>query len=176
MISPVKLVVRFFLLIFVQVYVLNQIPPLGHLASIYLYFLFILWLPLNMNPRTQLILSFLLGFTLDAFTHTYGLHAAACVLIGYIRPHLINLLSDKETLVNYKEPGVASLGWMPYLTFLTLLTFIHHFTVFFLEALQTGGIVYFLVKTVFSVAISLLLILITELLFSKRKRVRMNNA
>lgn len=173
MISPVKLIIRFILLILVQVYILNQIPPLGHLSSVYLYYLFILWLPLNMNRRTQLILAFLLGLTLDSFMHTYGLHAAACVLIAYIRPFLINLLvSEKETFVNYKEPGVDSMGLTSYITYLTLLTFIHHLAIFFLEALQTGGIVYFIVKTVFSTIISLLLILITELLFTRKKRIR----
>lgn len=173
----VKNIVRFCLFILVQVYVLNQIPPLNHLVVPYLYFLFILWLPYQIGRRSLLVLGFLLGFCLDAFSNTYGLHAAACVLIAYIRPFLINvLLTKEEKELNYNEPSAQSMGLVPYITFLTILTFIHHITVFFLSALQTGGWMYFAVKALFATAVSLVLILLTELLFSRKQRFRTNTA
>lgn len=172
----VKNIVRFCLFILVQVFILNQIPPLHHLVSPYLYFLFILWLPFRTGRRTQLLLAFALGFTLDCFTKTYGLHAAACVLIAYLRPFLLNLLLTKEDMTNnnYNEPSIQSLGFTPYFTYVTILTFVHHTLLFFLQALQTGGLIYFIIKSLYSTAISLLLILLTELLFKRGQRYRTN--
>lgn len=173
--SLVKNIIRFCLFILVQVYILNQIPPLHQLVSPYLYFLFILWLPFRMGRRTQLILAFALGFALDSFTKTYGLHSAPCVLIAYIRPFLINLLITRDGAeLNYNEPSVQSMGFTPYFTYVTILTFVHHTLLFFLEALQTGGFFYFIIKSLFSTAVSLLLILLTELLFSRKQRFRTN--
>jgi hypothetical protein len=53
---------------------------------------------------------------------------------------------------------------------------LHHSFLFFLEALQFAGIWYFFVKTFLSLAISLLLILIVELLFVRKQRFRTNTA
>lgn len=171
----VKLALRFCLFIFVQVFVLFQIPPLHHLVTPYLYMLFILWLPFKMGRRTQLLLAFLLGLALDSFTQTYGLHSAPCVLIAYLRPYLIKMLVPQEDVeLTYNEPSVYSMGFASYFTYLTILIFIHHILLFFLQALQTGGMVYFVVKTLFSTAVSLLLVLLTELLFSRRQRFKAN--
>lgn len=171
----VKNIIRFCLFILVQVFVLNQVPPLHQLVIPYLYFLFILWLPFKIGRRTLLVLAFALGFALDSFTKTYGLHAAPCVLIAYLRPFLINLLISQEGAEsNYNEPSIKSMGFTPYFTYVTILTFIHHSLLFFLQALQTGGYFYFILKTLLSTAISLGLILLTELLFIRKQRFRTN--
>ena len=173
----IKNIVRFCLFILVQVYVLDQIPPLHQLITPYIYFLFILWLPFKMNRLVQMILAFALGFTLDCFTNSYGLHAASCVLIAYVRPFLINLLISQEGVEkNYNEPSIQSLGFTPYFTYVAILTFIHNSFLFFLEALQTGGFFYFMVKSFSSTAISLLMVLLIELIFVRKQRFRTNTA
>jgi rod shape-determining protein MreD len=170
-----KNIIRFSLFILVQVFVLNQVPPLHHLVTPYIYFLFILWLPFKMGRRTIMVLALALGFSLDCFTKTYGLHAASCVLIAYLRPFLINLLISQEGAEsNYNEPSIKSMGFIPYFTYVAILTLLHHSSLFFLEALQTGGYLYFILKTILSSAISLLLILLTELLFVRKQRFRTN--
>ena len=171
----VKNILRFCLFILVQVYVLNQIPPLHHLVVPYLYYLFILWLPYRIGRKALLVLAFLLGFGLDAFTKTYGLHSAACILIAYLRRFLINMLLTREGKeLNFDEPSVQSMGFSPYLTYVTILTFVHHTFLFFLEALQTGGLMYFIIKSLFATAVSLILVLLTELLFMRKQRFRTN--
>jgi len=173
----IKNIVRFCLFILAQVYVLDQIPPLHQLITPYIYFLFILWLPFKMNRLMQMVLAFVLGFTLDCFTNSFGLHAASCVLIAYVRPFLINLLISQEGVEkNYNEPSIQSLGFTPYFTYVAILTFIHNSFLFFLEALQTGGFFYFIVKSLSSTAISLLLVLLIELIFVRKQRFRTNTA
>ena len=171
----VKNIIRFILFILVQVFVLDKIQ-LHKMASPYIYFLFILWLPFRMSRAWQMLIAFALGFTLDSFHHNPGFHTAACVLIAYIRPFLINLLIPQEGAdTNYEEPSIKSLGgFAPYMLFISVLTFIHHGCLFLLEAWQLCNIWYFLVKTVLSTAISLVLIIITELLFVRKQKFRTN--
>ena len=171
----VKNIIRFILFILVQVFVLNQVPPLHHLATPYLYFLFILWLPFQMGRRSIMVLAFALGLSLDYFTNTPGLHAAPCVLIAYLRPFLINLLIPQEGAdSNYEEPSIKSMRFVPYFTYVAFLTLVHHSFLFLLEALQFGGFWYFIIKTFLCLAISLLLVLIVELLFVRKQRFKTN--
>ena len=171
----VKHIIRFALFIMVQVFVLDNIH-LHQMLTPYIYFLFILWLPFNMGRTQLMLIAFVLGFTLDSFRHHPGFHTAACVLIAYVRPFLINLLIPQEGAdTNYDEPSFKSMGGMvPYMIFTGILTFIHHGWLFLLEAWQFGNIWYFLVKTVLSTLLSLLLILITELMFVRKQRFRTN--
>ena len=124
-----------------------------------------------------MFLGLLTGLALDYFTKTPGLHAAPCVLIAYLRPFIINILITQEgTEANYEEPSIKSMGFSSYFVYVSILTLIHHALLFLLEALQFAGILYFLGKTLLSVAISLVLILITELLFVRKQNFRTNTA
>ena len=142
---------RFILLILVQVYVLDRIH-LHYMVTPYIYFLFILWMPFEGNRAFQMLIAFALGFTLDGL-----------------------LISQQGAENNYQEPSAKSMGgFIPYLVYAGMLTLVHHGWLFFLEAMQFGDFWYFIVKTVFSTAISLLLIMIVELLFSRKQAFRTN--
>jgi hypothetical protein len=171
----VKNIVRFAFFILFQVFVLDRIH-LHQMATPYLYFLFVLWLPFKLQRTWLMLLAFALGFSLDSFRHNPGFHAAACVLIAYVKPFMVNLLIPQEGAeTNYQEPSIKSMGGFgPYLIFITVLSFLHNAWLFLLEAWQVGNVWYFLVKTVLSTAISILLIIITELLFSRKQKFRTN--
>lgn len=170
-----KNIVRFALLILVQVFVLDRIH-VHFMVTPYIYFLFILWMPFQLGRTAQMLIAFALGFTLDSFRHNPGFHAAACVLIAYLRPFLINILIPQEGAdTNYEEPSAKSMGgFMPYLFYAGVLTLVHHAWLFFLEAWQFGNFWYFIIKTLLSTAISLLLIIIVELIFSRKQQFRTN--
>lgn len=171
----IKNIMRFGLFILVQVFILDKIH-LHQMVTPYIYFLFILWLPFRMGRTWQLIIAFIIGFTLDSFRHHPGFHTAACVLIAYLRPYLINLLIPQEGAdSNYEEPSIKSMGGLiPYLIFIGVLTLAHHSWLFLLEAWQFGNTWYFIMKTLLSTAVSLLLIIITELLFARKQKFKTN--
>src|ERR1700755_2576252 len=105
----VKNITRYILFILVQVFVLHQVPPLHKFITPYLYYLFILWMPFNTGRGVLMLVAFLFGLTLDYFLDTPGLHAAACVLIAYVRPFLINLLIRQEgSEMTYASPSPTS--------------------------------------------------------------------
>lgn len=173
----VRNTIRFVLFILVQVYVLFQIHPLHRFIVPYVYFLYVLWLPFSMYRMSLMFVSFMFGLTLDYFTQTPGLHAAACTLIAYLRPFVVNILIPQEGAeLNYKSPSPVSMGWAPYAIYVLVLTLVHNTYLVLLEWLQFGSFLFFLGKVLATSGISLMLILITELLFFRKEKFRTNTA
>ncbi|HYM93621.1 MAG TPA: rod shape-determining protein MreD [Chitinophagaceae bacterium] len=171
----VKNITRFILFILVQVYVLNKIPALHGFISPYVYYLFILWLPFSITRVWLLAIGFITGLSLDYFMMTPGLHAAACVLIAYFRPYVINILMPKDIAeFNYREPSPKAMGWTPYAVYVLILTLLHHGYLVFLEWLDFGRFFYFLIKVIGTTGISMLLIFTLELLLPRRLKFRTN--
>lgn len=172
-----KNIIRFILFILVQEYILFQIPPLHRFITPYIYFLYILWLPFSISRMRLTLVGFVFGLCLDFFTKTPGLHAAACTLIAYVRPFLVNVLIPQEGVdQSYRSPSITSMGLAPYATYVLVLTLLHHGYLVFLEWLQFGSFTYFAGKVLASTGISLLLILVTELLFFRKEKFRTNAA
>ena len=172
-----KNIIRFALFLLVQVYVLNKIEPLHRFIIPYLYFLFILWLPFSVSRQWLLIIGFITGISLDYFMMTPGLHAAACVLIAYVRPFLITILAPKDASdFTYREPSPKAMGWTPYAVYVLVLTLLHHGYMVFLEWLDFGSFFDFLIKIVSTTGISMLLIFTVELLFPRKLKYRTNTA
>jgi hypothetical protein len=173
----VKNIFRLFIFIVVQVYVLDKLPPLHRFVIPILYFLFILWLPFTLNRLSLLLIGFVTGLTLDYFKQTPGLHAAACVLIAYVRPFIITILIPKDTAeFNYREPSPGAMGWAPYSVYVFILTLLHHTYLTLLEWLQFGSFFDFIIKVLSTTGISLLLIFTVELLFPRKIKFRTNTA
>ena len=170
-------IIRFALFILFQWFVLFKIPPLHRFIIPYIYYLFILWLPFSVPRFWQLVIGFLTGLSLDYFTNTPGLHAAACVLIAYIRPFVINILSPKDVSeFNYREPSPRAMGWTPYGVYVLILTLFHHTYMLLLEWLSFGSFWTFLIKVITTTGISMLLIFTVELLFPRKLKYRTNTA
>lgn len=168
---------RALLLVAVQVYLLNKVPHLHQLVLPSLYFVFVLWLPFSMSRTGLLLTGFLLGLSVDYFSLTPGLHAAACVLIAYLRPYLITILMPRDTQeFQYPEPSVKAMQWAPYLVYILFLSFVHHFYLTFLQWLSVGSFWSFLGKTLLGTLISFLLILTADLLFPRQQSYRTNTA
>jgi hypothetical protein len=173
----VKNIFRFVIFIVVQVYVLDKLPPLHRFVIPVLYYLFILWLPFVLSRFSLLLIGFVTGLTLDYFKQTPGLHAAACVLIAYVRPFIITILIPKDTAeFNYREPSPGAMGWAPYSVYVFILTILHHTYLVLLQWLQFGTFLDFIIKVLSTTGISLLLILTVELLFPRKMKFRTNTA
>ncbi len=166
-----KHIIRLILFLFIQVYVLSNVPLLHQYITPYLYFLFLLWLPFSINRWHLLLVGFSFGMLLDYFLHTPGLHAAPCTLIAYLRPFLLNLFMAKDsTEQSFSEPSVRSMGWSPYSFYIVILTFLHHIYLIFIEWMQFGTFGYFLLKVIATTLTSLVMIFIAEMLFSRKTK------
>jgi hypothetical protein len=175
--SLLKNIIRFIFFILVQAYILDKVPPLHEYVKPILYFLFILWLPFSINRSLLMIIAFLFGLCMDYFTGTPGLHAIPCIFVAYLRPFLLNILLPQETTeLSYSEPSPKSLGAAPYSIYVLILTFMHNACLVLVEWLQFGDFIFFIGKVAASTAVSLLLIFVTEMLFTRKGRYRTNTA
>ena len=171
-----KHTLRLLIFILIQVYVLNKIH-LHRFIIPSLYYLPLLWLPFSISRQRLMIIGFCTGLALDYFMMTPGLHAGACVLIVYVRPFLINILTPRDSSeFNYREPSPKAMQWTPYMVYVLILTLLHHIYVTFLEWLSFGRFLDFIIKIIATTGISMLLIFTVELLFPRRLRFRTNTA
>ena len=161
-------IVRFIILIAVQVLIFNNVQISGYLNP-YVYILFIMLLPPKLPKALVLILAFVMGFTIDMFADSFGIHTAASVLLAYIRPSILSLVSVKggEDLENI---SIKQLNFGRFFTYSGILCLIHHFTLFYLEAFRLNEFLDTFTRALFSTAISLLLILMIESLRSNPQK------
>jgi len=123
---------RFVLLVLVQVLILNNIQFLGFVNP-YLYILFVLLLPVRTSKYLTLILAFVLGLIIDAFSNTMGMHAFASVLVAFLRAPAIEIFTSLDEGAN-PEPSFRSFGVAAFMRYVSLLVVIHNITLFLLEA------------------------------------------
>jgi hypothetical protein len=169
----VKNIVRLFVVLFIQVFILRRLPPLHGMAIPYFYFILILWLPFKISRPALLFYGFFLGMLVDIFYKTPGLHTAAALLLAYIRPFVVNILLPKEsTEWGENAPTRFTMGFMQYATFVIFLTIVHNAYLIFLEWMQFGNFFYFIGKLLVTTIISLLLIFISEMLVNRKTSYR----
>jgi hypothetical protein len=164
----IRNIVRFILLILVQVLLLNHMNLSGYLNPV-VYILFILLLPADINKSLLLILAFITGNTVDIFANTPGLNAAATVMMAFVMPSMRNLFFKNIDFSPGEEPNLKKVGLADFLRYTLVLVFIHHFTLFFLESFSFSLFFFTLARIALGTLLSTLIILITMLLFSSRK-------
>jgi len=158
---------KFIVLVLTQVLLLNHVEFLGYINP-YLYILFILTFPFNGNKSLLIILSFLLGLTLDIFGDSGGVHAAACIVIAYLRPILLKFSFGVS--YEYNTIRINNVDFSQRLIYVTSMVFIHHLVLFSMEIFNINHIMLILKSTLFSGIFSIILILSSLSIFSKKSK------
>lgn len=164
----IKNIFRFFFLVLLQVLILNNIQLSGYLNP-FLYVLFILMLPFNTPNWLVLILGFVLGICIDMFCDTGGLHAAASVLMAFLRPSVLKIIAPREGYNVIHKPTIQQFGFNWFLSYAGILVLVHHLFLFYLEAFRLSEFFSNLLRTILSAAFTLTLIFISQFFFSKPK-------
>jgi rod shape-determining protein MreD len=157
MLTVIQNIILFIVLILAQVLVLNNIQFLGFVNP-YLYVLFIISLPVSLPRWLTLILAFAMGILIDVFSNTLGMHAAAAVLIAYARSFIIKLFTSIDE-GNNPTPSFHTFGVGSYIKYIFVMVFLHHATLFYLEAFSFSHFWLILFKTLLSSTITILIIL-----------------
>jgi len=157
MLTVIQNIVSFLLLVLAQVLILNNIQFLGFVNP-YIYILFIISLPVRLPRWLTLILGFAIGLLIDTFSNTLGMHAFSSVLIAYARSFIIKLFTSIDE-GNNPTPSFHSFGVGAYIKYVFVMVFLHHASLFFLEAFSLGHFWLILFKTFLSSVITILIIL-----------------
>lgn len=158
---------RFLVIVLIQVLVLNNVQLSGYINP-YFYVLFILLLPFETPAWLLLLLGFGLGFTIDLFMYTYGLHAASTVLMAFMRPHVLNYFAPHDGY----EPGTFprifyyNTGW--FLKYAAILIFIHHLSLFYLEVFRLSDFFHTLFRVVMSSMLTIILVVLSQFVMFRK--------
>ncbi|WP_026351308.1 hypothetical protein [Hymenobacter aerophilus] len=143
---------------------------LFNLAWCFIYLGFLLFLPLATPLVLQLVLGFVVGISLDMVFDTGGVYAAAAVLLMYLRPWVLRLLTPRDGYDAQDSVNIHQMGWQWMVLYLVLLTFVHHAAFFLLELGSFRFVGLTLAKIVLSTLYTALALLIIQLVFYPTKR------
>jgi len=164
----VSISLRFLLLFFLQVLVLNNLE-IGWGTYIMIYPFFILLLPFEMGIIPLMLISFFMGISIDSLSNTFGMHASAAVLVAYLRPFIFKAFAPRDGYDSVETAGIRVLGFQWLIgTYGTLLV-IHHLWFFMLESLQLNEILLILRKVALSVPLSFAFSLLVQFIFMRRR-------
>lgn len=157
MLRIIHFISLFLALVLIQVLILNNIQFLGFINP-YIYVLFILSLPARTPRWLVVLLGFFLGISIDTFSNTLGMHAAATVLIAYLRSFIINIFTSIDE-GNNPIPSFHSFGVGAYVKYAMVLVILHHSVLFLLESFTITNFTLVIYKSILSSIVTLMIVL-----------------
>ncbi|MBW6480049.1 MAG: rod shape-determining protein MreD [Bacteroidales bacterium] len=162
---------RFLIMIGIQLLILNQIHFSGFITP-YLYPLFILLLPFNIKGYTLLLTAFFTGLVIDIFSDSPGMHASATLIMAFLRPAVISLITVKTEFDQDIEPRFDFMGAGWVFIYTLILIFIHHLSLFTLEIFRFADYGETMLQTILSTAFSVGLIMLAHILMGTQKKTK----
>lgn len=165
----IKNILRFILLVFVQVLIIQNINLTGYVILLP-YILVIIILPFETNKLVVLFISFFLGVCVDYFYDSSGLHAAACTIMGFSRYYVLKYIAPRDGYDIGVQPTIEDMGLEWFLRYAGTLVFIHHFFLFYLEIFRFSEFFQTLLRVILSSIGTFVLIYLIQFLFFSNKR------
>ncbi len=157
----IKYIVMFVVFFALQLLVLNNIN-LGGYINPFIYILFIILLPFDTPGWLLLVLGFLTGLTMDAFTNTLGMHSSATLFLAFVRPYVISAISTSENTDKTSSPNINANGIDWFVRYSIILVVFHHLALFYLEAFTFHHFFITLTRVILSSLITFIFILISQ--------------
>lgn len=155
--------------ILAQVLIFNKLVLFGN-AFCFIYLGFLLTFPFELAVIPAMLIGLSTGLTVDIFTNTPGMHAAASVLVMYVRPRLLDLLTPQGGYPAGVIPKPSVMGFQWFASYALILIFLHQFVLFFIEY---GGFEMFFrtfLKVISSSLFTFIMVLLVQYMFVFRKR------
>jgi rod shape-determining protein MreD len=163
-----RVAIYFVVFVLLQVLVMNNLHLL-RVVTPFVYVYVILKLPVNLTRSEVIFTSFLLGLTVDVFSNTFGLHAAACSFVGFVRKPLLDHFVNIREVPDESIPSYHLFGYARFIRYALALVALHHVVLFVVEAFSFFQPLLMLTRMTSSLFFSLLLILTIEA-FNLKKR------
>lgn len=165
----VRHVLRFLFFAFLQALVVNNIDVAGGWVLPFIYPFALMMLPTSVARWVPMLLGFVLGFVLDCFTATWGMHTSACVFVGYLQPKVLRLIAPREGYESMLRPTVQDMGLTWYLAFAALLMLPFHLWLGMVEVFSFGAFFETLGRALASSAAAVLLMVLGQYLMFTSK-------
>ena len=155
-----------FLVILLQVFVFNHIILWDYAVPL-LGVMVLFHTPLDAGRIGNMLLAFFSGLVLDAFSNTPGVATGALTATAFVQYPLMHAMAPKDA-VEDAVPDMKLLGKYNYISYIAILTAVHHFLYFLLEAFSLFNPLDLLLRFLGSYALSMLLALSIEMLLSSK--------
>jgi hypothetical protein len=163
--SILNIILVSILIIFIQIFFLYDVNVFGLITPmVYLYLIIIL--PFNTPIVLMILYSFIVGFVIDGFYNTGGMHTIPTLLIGLIRPVILSMIVPQKGFDLGGSISIYTWNIFRAAIFIFSLTFIHHFILFSIEAVNLSGVFIIFFRTLLSTLVSMMFMFIF-LLFKK---------
>lgn len=161
--------ISFFLYLLLQVMLFKNLVLYKN-AFCFFYVAFILLMPIETNILVLMALGFGMGFMVDIFYDSLGIHAGTMVLISYVRNYWLSAITPQGGYDSGVGPTLAVNGMQWFLVYTVPLVFLHHFVLFFVEAGGFGIFWYTMLKVMASLLFTMFVILLAQYLFADRRK------
>jgi hypothetical protein len=152
---------RFISIILLQILLFNNII-LFYNTIPYIYILFILILPFEINKVLLLCIGFITGLLIDYSFVSYGVHTGATVLIAFLRPFILQYIEPRGGYLPNTQPLLKYYGLIWFFKYALSIVLIHHFMLFFLYTFSFEAFDIFLFRMIINSAITLFLIILSQ--------------
>jgi len=144
-----------YLLIFSHLHISNLAICLSYTAVIFL-------LPLSTKPVRVILFAFVCGLFVDIYHSTLGIHAAACVLMAFLRANFLTWMVPAGGYEEYMTASIPSMGLKWFFPYSFFLVFIHHFLYFLIDTASFQNFGILLIKVVLSSVFTLFTIILIQ--------------
>ncbi|MGI9160035.1 MAG: hypothetical protein ACR2K1_09815 [Saprospiraceae bacterium] len=149
------------------------LKPIGDVLQshfqIFLWPLFILFLPIVLGTPVAILLGFILGMLVDLMYGTPGVHASAGVFSAYARPFILAIFEPKGGFSGREVIAApAHLGWPRFLQISGIFFLAHLFWFFSVETFTFYYIGAILLKTAVAWLLTMAFALIYAFLFNPK--------
>jgi hypothetical protein len=159
--SVIAFIIQFFLFGIAQIVLFKRLVLFDR-AFCLLYVAFILLLPIDTNHLILMLLAFLLGFSIDIFYDSLGLHAMSLVAVAYLRNYWLSAITPQGGYDSGTPPTLAANGLQWFLVYTLPLLFVHHVLLFFVEAGGFHNFWFTMMKVIASLFFTLTVLLLLQ--------------
>jgi len=163
------IIISFLVILPLQVLVFRNFVLYG--TGFNFFYLFcLLLLPVEMSAIVGMLIALATGLIVDLFYHTLGIHAAASVLLMFLRYYWLRINGPRSGYEVNQLPTIPNYGFTWYLTYALPLIFMHAVTVFLMEAGNVSLAGQSLLRGLITAIISFIFIVLTQYFFFKKAR------
>ena len=161
--------VSFFIYVFAQALLFKNLV-LFNTGFCFLYIAFILLMPIETNPLVLMTMGFIIGFVIDIFYNSLGLHALTMVFTAYLRNYWLSAITPQGGYDASALPNLKSNGLQWFLVYAMPLVFIHHLTLFIVESAGFALFWYSMLKTIASLLFTMTIMVVLQYMLPQPSR------
>ena len=148
----------------IQIYILNEILFASYINP-YIYLIILIIMPYKIPKWFLLFYAFIIGFLIDLFSGTLGIHSSACLILVLLKSQISKITIPHNIIEETDELVMQKIGAKSFILFSFILVLIHHTILFILEHVALDFQI--LLKIIASTIITTIIISITQLFFFK---------